>query len=800
MIKDHKHHILFNLLLIAFAFGPNVWAQSKSDIKFFKLQDVELGEGPFKQAMLTDLNYILELEPDKLLAPFLREAGLEPKTTSYTNWENSGLDGHIGGHYLTALAQMYASAGSEEAYERLEYMLAELKRAQDAYGTGYIGGVPGSKELWAEIRSGELKPASFSLNNRWVPLYNIHKTYAGLLDAYQHTGNPLAKEMLIDFTDWMIDLTANLSNEQIQSLLISEHGGLNEVFADVAKLTGEEKYLELARQFSQKALLDPLSQENDVLNGMHANTQIPKVIGFETVAAISGDEDYHEAAKYFWENVVEERSVAIGGNSVREHFHPTTDFASMITDVQGPETCNTYNMLKLSKKLFQAEGLEKYLDYYEEGLYNHILSSQHPEKGGFVYFTPMRPGHYRVYSQPETSFWCCVGSGIENHGKYNEFIYAYSENELYVNLFIPSTLNWEEKDFSLTQRTNFPEEESTSFLIETKDPKELNLKIRYPRWISQGEFNVEVNGKPFEVNTTSGNYFSIKRKWKDGDRVDVKLPMHLTSERLPDGSDYKALKYGPIVLAAKTGDQDMDGLFADDSRGGHIAAGEIIPLSEVPYFISDETEKVETLVKKVPGKKLTFSASEVLYPNQFKDLEFIPFYKLHDSRYAIYLPLETTEGVEKIRKELEKKEEEEKMLAALTIDRVAPGEQQPEADHFIESQNSNIGTHRDRHWRDAEGWFSYNLVDKEKQARKLRITYFGGDEGRNFKIFINDELISEESFYGLEGNRFFEKDYKLPAGVVKNSDGILKLRFEAVPGSRTAGIYDVRLLKDKEQD
>lgn len=767
----------------------------QAQIKTFKLEDVRLENGPFRNAMLVDLNYILELDPDKLLAPFLREAGLEPKASSYPNWENSGLDGHIGGHYVTALSLMYASTGNREVLERLDYMLSELKRAQDAYGTGYLGGVPGSKELWQEIKSGQLDPGSFSLNDRWVPLYNIHKTYAGLLDAYQHTGNEQAGTMLIDYTDWMIDITTNLSDEQVQSLLISEHGGLNEVFADVAKLTGEEKYLHLARRFSQKALLDPLSEEKDVLNGMHANTQIPKVVGFQAIAALAGDEKYHEAAKYFWENVVNQRTVAIGGNSVREHFHPTTDFSSMVNSVQGPETCNTYNMLKLSKQLFQAEGMEKFLDYYEEGLYNHILSSQHPEKGGFVYFTPMRPGHYRVYSQPETSFWCCVGSGLENHAKYNELIYAYSENDLYVNLFIPSTLNWKEKGFSLTQETNFPEEEATSFLVKSENPTDLTLKIRYPRWIEPGKLEIEVNGKPVDVNAIPGSYVTIKRKWNDGDRVDVKLPMHLTSESLPDGSNYKALKYGPIVLAAKVGKDSLQGLFADASRGGHIAAGELIPQSEMPYFLSDRTENTETMVKKVPGKSLTFSATEVLYPSEFKDLEFIPFYKLHDSRYVIYLPLETMEGIQKIRKEQEQKEREEKMLASMTIDKVAPGEQQPEADHFIKSENSNIGVNRNRHWRDAEGWFSYRLLDSEKQACSLRITYFGGDSGRNFRVLVNDKIIAEESFHGLEGNRFFEKEYNLPAGMVKNSNGILTLKFEALPGSRTAGIYDVKLLK-----
>lgn len=396
-----------------------VGAQESGRIELFNLEDVKLQESVFKNAEEVSARYIMEMEPDKLLAPFLREAGLKPKVKSYTNWENSGLDGHIAGHYLTALAQLYASTGNEESLERLEYMLFELKRAQDAFGTGYIGGVPGSKELWQEIEAGEINPGNFNLNDRWVPLYNIHKTYAGLLDAYKHTGNDLSLKMLLDFTDWMIDITEDLSDEQIQTMLISEHGGLNEVFAQVAGLTGEKKYLDLAYRFSHQAVMEPLTRQRDELSGMHANTQIPKVIGFEEIAVVAEDEQMHKAARYFWETVVSNRTVAIGGNSVREHFHPPSDFSSMISDVQGPETCNTYNMLKLSKQLFQSEGLEKYIDFYEQGLYNHILSSQHPETGGFVYFTPMRPGHYRVYSQPHTSFWCCVGSGMENHSKYN---------------------------------------------------------------------------------------------------------------------------------------------------------------------------------------------------------------------------------------------------------------------------------------------------------------------------------------------------------------------------------------------
>ena len=800
MLASLKSSGLEKCLLLAgvllFLLG-NLQAQER--VASFDLEQVELQESVFKNAQDVSLDYIMELDPDRLLSPFLREAGLEPKAKSYPNWENTGLDGHIGGHYLTALSLMYAATGNAEVHQRLEYMLNGLKRVQDANGNGYIGGVPGSSELWEEIASGNIDAGSFSLNDKWVPLYNIHKTFAGLHDAYRHAESEMAKEMLIDYTDWMVEVTRRLTDEQIQTMLKSEHGGLNEVFADVAELTGKKEHLDLAVDFSHELLLEPLSAEEDPLNGMHANTQIPKVIGFETVAQLTDSEKYHDAARYFWENVTNQRTVAIGGNSVREHFHPTTDFSSMINSVQGPETCNTYNMLKLSKKLFEAEGMERYIDFYEKGLYNHILSSQHPEKGGYVYFTPMRPGHYRVYSQPDTSFWCCVGSGIENHGKYNELIYAHTDDDLYVNLFIPSTLHWKAKEFKLRQETNFPNEEVTSIFVEMEDPKQMGIKIRYPQWVAPGKLEVRVNDDPVEVTAEPGSYFSLNRTWENNDKIEVRLPMHLSSERLPDGSDYKALKYGPIVLAAKTGNQDMDGLFADASRGGHIAAGKQIPLTQMPFFLSDKTEDIEKFVKKVPGKDLTFTASEVLYPSKFKDLEFIPFYKLHDSRYVIYLPLETTEGIEKIRKQLEQQENEEKMLAAMTIDRVAPGEQQPEADHFIESENSNIGVNRNRHWRDAEGWFSYRLVDKEKQARKLRITYFGGDNNRNFKVLVNDEVIAEEAFHGLEGNRFFAKDYTLPAGLVKNSKGVLEIRFEALPDSRTAGIYDVRLMTDEQK-
>ena len=574
-------------------------AQNAPQVSYFPLQNVKLLDSPFLQAQQTDLHYILALDPDRLLAPFLREAGLQPKAPSYTNWENTGLDGHIGGHYLSALSMMYAATGDTAVYNRLNYMLNELNRAQQTVGTGFIGGTPGSLQLWKDIKAGKIRAGGFDLNGKWVPLYNIHKTYAGLRDAYLYAGSDLARQMLIAFTDWMIDITSGLSDEQMQDMLRSEHGGLNETFADVAEITGDKKYLELARRFSHKLILDPLIKEEDKLTGMHANTQIPKVIGYKRIAELSQDDknwnhaaEWDHAARFFWNTVVNHRSVCIGGNSVREHFHPSDNFTSMLNDVQGPETCNTYNMLRLTKMLYQNshnpnqtnEPDPNYVNYYERALYNHILASQEPDKGGFVYFTPMRPGHYRVYSQPETSMWCCVGSGLENHTKYGEFIYAYRKDTLYVNLFIPSQLTWKEQGITLTQETCFPDDGKVTLRIDEAPKKKRTLMIRIPEWANQSKgYSVSINGKRKMFIMAKGNqYLPLSRKWKKGDVVTFHLPMKVSVEQIPDKKDYYAFLYGPIVLAASTGTEHLDGLYADDSRGGHIAHGKQIPLQEVP--------------------------------------------------------------------------------------------------------------------------------------------------------------------------------------------------------------------------
>lgn len=783
-------------LLLSVSLGK---AQNRQQVSYFPLQDVKLLNSPFLQAQQTDLHYILSMNPDRLLAPFLREAGLTSKVPSYTNWENTGLDGHIGGHYLSALSMMYAATGDTAVYNRLNYMLNELHRAQQAVGTGFIGGTPGSLQLWKDIKAGNIRAGGFDLNGKWVPLYNIHKTYAGLRDAYLYAGSDLARQMLVDFTDWMIDITSDLSDEQIQDMLRSEHGGLNETFADVAEITGDKKYLELARRFSHKFILDPLIKEEDKLTGMHANTQIPKVIGYKRIAELSQDDknwnhaaEWDHAARFFWNTVVNHRSVCIGGNSVREHFHPSDNFTSMLNDVQGPETCNTYNMLRLTKMLYQDSPETNFADYYERALYNHILASQEPEKGGFVYFTPMRPGHYRVYSQPETSMWCCVGSGLENHTKYGEFIYAHQKDTLYVNLFIPSQLTWKEKGVTLTQETRFPDDGKVTLRIDKAPKKGITLKIRQPQWTGHSkEYNVKINGKSeASIVEENSNYLTLHRKWKKGDVITFNLPMKVSLEQIPDKKDYYAFLYGPIVLAASTGTGHLDGLYADDSRGGHIAHGKQIPLQEVPMLIGNP-ESIRNSLHKKDDNQLIFTFDGNVYPAQNKTLELIPFFRLHNARYAIYFRQANEEQFKIIQKEMATAERKATELANQTVDLIFPGEQQPESDHGIQYEQAETGTNKDRHFRRAKGWFSYNLKVKE-EAGRIRITIQKNDRNKVAILLNNNKLAVNPTISEADKDGFITLSWLLPQ---KLKSGSCPIRFTPDGTEWTPAIYEVRLLK-----
>lgn len=775
----------------------NIRAQDKLYSNEFPLSDVTLLEGPFKHAQDLNVTTLLQYDVDRLLAPYFKEAGLTPKGESYENW--IGLDGHIGGHYLSALAIHYAATGNFECKQRMDYMITELKACQEANGadtnfTGYIGGVPDGKPIWLEIMSGD--PSA--IWDGWVPLYNIHKMYAGLRDAWLYGGSDTAQVIFLKFCDWGIKLCEGLSDAQMESLLGNEHGGMNEIFADAYQMTGDARYMTVAKRYSHKVLLNAMAAGNDNLDNLHANTQVPKAVGFQRIAELSGDNTYTQAGNFFWETVTGNRSLAFGGNSRREYFPPASACGDYVSVVEGPESCNTNNMLKLTEHLFRQNPQAKYADFYERALYNHILSTQHPDHGGYVYFTPARPRHYRVYSAPNMAMWCCVGTGMENHGKYGEFIYTHQNDSLFLNLFIASELYWADKGIRIKQETNFPEEEYTKLTV-TEGSSEFKLMIRYPSWVSAGALKVIVNNDTLSYTGLPSSYIEVDRVWSAGDSVKVVLPMHNTVEQLPNVPTYVAFMHGPILLGAKTCTGDLAGLIAGDGRWEHIAGGQLLSVLEAPIIIDDEPSTVSDKLVAEEGEPLTFTAPGLNFVNPIENLEFEPFYKIHDSRYMMYWMDVTNSQYEDILDSLAEIEDDQLELENRTIDFVATGEQQPEADHDMQTLNSYSGTHMNEFWRDARdgGYFSYHLSTNNETNLSLMVRYWGNEGGyRTFDILIDgDKLVTENVTGKWNVNEFRNVEYDIPNSMVESKENI-RVKFQAPSSGIAGGAFYIRLLRE----
>lgn len=774
-------------------------AQERLYANTFPLSDVSLLNGPFRKARDRNIEVLLKYDVDRMLAGYRKEAGLPEKGKIYPNWE--GLDGHVGGHYLSALAMNYAATGNAECKRRMEYMIAELKTCQDAnakkhpdWGIGYVGAVPDGQGLWPKIKTGDLAPVW----KYWVPWYNVHKMYAGLRDAWLYAGSDDAKDIFLKFCDWGIDLTSALSDEQMQQMLANEYGGMNESFADAYEMTGDKKYLDAAKRFSHRELLDPLAKGIDNLDNKHANTQVPKAIGFERVGELANDEQYKRAGRFFWETVTGTRSLALGGNSRREFFPSAASCYDFINDVEGPESCNTYNMLKLSQDLFRLKQDARYMDFYERALYNHILSTQHPEHGGYVYFTSARPRHYRVYSAPNEAMWCCVGSGMENHGKYGEQIYTHHNDSLFLNLFIASALNWKEKGITLKQETTFPDEDKTKLSI-TSGQSKFTLMIRYPSWVKDGALKIMVNGKPVLYAQKPSSYVGITRTWKKGDVVQISLPMRTTIEHMPNVKEYIAIMRGPILLGAKTGAENLKGLVADDGRWSHIAGGEKLPVNKAPVLIEDNIEHIAHNLAPVKGKPMQFTFAHQKMVNK-ENIILEPFFRIHDARYMMYWMALTPAQYSSYMDSIATVEKEKLELEKRTVDFVAPGEQQPEADHVMQSEKSRKGVVQDQAFREASGggYFSYLLSTGSQLKLSLMLRYWGAEwNRRKFDIYIDDEkLISVDNSNKWNQSRFFDVEYEIPGSMIKDKREI-RVKFQAMHESSTSPIYYIRLIKRK---
>jgi DUF1680 family protein len=624
-----SRHRIASCLLAALAFCAVARGdESRTKVQPFDLRDVRITGGPFKAAMDLNARYLLSLEPDRFLHFFHAEAGLPPKAPPYGGWESPTTGaGRCLGHYLSALSLQYRAGGDERFKQRVDYIVSELAACQEANGGGYLSAQARGKEFWADLAAGNPD----ALKKHRVPWYITHKLFAGLRDAHQLAGSERARQVLVRLADWAIAVTAKLDDAGFQRMLEQEYGGMREVLADVYAITGERKYLDLANRFQQPKFTDPLAAGQDNLDHLHANTQVPKVIACARVYELTGEPRDRRAAEYFWDEVISRHTYAIGGNSNGEHLHAPGKLSDQL-GVAAAETCNTYNMLKLTRALFTFEPRVAYADYYERALYNHILASQDPEQGMFAYYVSLKPGHFKTFSTPHDSFWCCVGTGMENHTKYADSIYFHDANSLYVNLFVPSELTWKEKGLVVRQEGGYPADGSVRLTLSCAKPVTLALRIRHPAWAGP-ELTIAVNDRPVPIETKPGSYATVEREWKDGDTVSIRVPLSLRTEPTPDDPRKVAIFYGPLVLGGRLGTEGLHDPMP-------YARGQLdyakVPGIAVPRLATGGWP-VDEWLKPVEGEPLTFRTLGVAKP---ADVVLIPFYRQHRERYTVYWDLD----------------------------------------------------------------------------------------------------------------------------------------------------------------
>jgi len=770
-------------------------------LRLLPLDRVRLLESPFRRALAVDARYVLTLDPDRLLAPFRRAAGLPLRAPSYGNWEDSGLDGHTAGHYLSALSFLWAATddGPDRTAlrARLEGVVAELAACQAAQPGGYVGGVPGGRELFESLAAdGKAAVGRLGSDAHWVPWYNLHKTFQGLIDAFVTTGLASALRVVEGLAQWWVGIAEHVDDETFEAMLDIEFGGMNDAFAQLHALTGRPEYAVQAQRFAHRAILEPLLRGEDALTGLHANTQIPKAVGYASTARATGDDSYLRAAETFWRTVVEHRTVAIGGNSVREHFHDAGDFGPMIDDREGPEFCNTYNMLKLTRALAERALRPEHLDFAERALFNHVLGSQHPERGGFVYFTSMRPRHYRVYSQAPLGFWCCVGTGMEAQARYGEWVFGWEGAALAVNVYLPAEADVPEVGGRVRVDAGLPVAEEVTVTLELAAPQTFALRLRVPGWA--GELaDLRVGAKPVSGAAVPGAVV-LERTWMPGDVVSFRLPITVRTEPLPGrplggtaggsragvahGSGWQAYLAGPSVLAARAGERHLDGICADDSRMGHVARGPLLPYADLTIV------RLGTASCTQDGASVVLRGEDAGGPSGQVTLE--PFAGIHDARYTVYWPVADDAADAAERRDDLARHDRGLALDAATVDAITFGEQQPESDHGARTSGARVVVARGGRWRVTEGRLSARLA--AEGAHVLRVRYLTGDAPTAVRVLVDGEPVAEESFDG--GDEVLEVEY--PIADVLDRRGrprVVAVSFEAADGVSTPGVGDVRV-------
>ncbi len=738
----------------------------------FSMGDVELCDEYTKNAFSLEVKYLKSLDAEKLLKGFCEIAGVESDATKYGGWETSAIQGHTLGHYLTAVSQAYATSGDEELKniaDRIVEVLAECQNKE----SGYLAAIPESH--YEQIESGNTA-------GTWVPWYSMHKTLAGLVSAYELTGNEKALEIASKLGDWVYSRTSKWDSAMQTTVLNVEYGGMNDCLYQLYKNTKSEKHLSAAHSFDEIPLFDALYNGNDILNGKHANTTIPKIVGALNRYTVTGEEYYLQVAANFWEIVIENHTYITGGNSEWEHFGEPNILDDERTNCNC-ETCNTYNMLKLTRGLYKITGESKYADYYENTFINAILSSQNPETGMTTYFQPMATGFFKVYSSADKHFWCCTGSGMENFSKLGDSIYYKDDNSIYVTQFTSSSVSWAEKGLKITQNAeNLYNAEYVEFTV--KGSANADIVLRVPDWCQdEPKFFVEVNGEEIKVKEENG-FIRISRDWVDGDIIKYEMPMMVVAYTLPDNENTVAFKYGPWVLSANMGNNEMN----TTTTGVDVtiplldaSLSDVLVIKEgtIKNWLKNINENFE---KEIGALNFTIKGTN-------QNLVFSPHYKQHENRYGIYFTLAD--------KNTEIKENEADKY--IVIDSLPVANDQYEFSHNLKAHNSNTGNFKGLMFRDAtpNGEFSYEMAVDNTVTNYLAVKYYSGDVGRHFAILIDGELLENVTLQDPNPNGFYDIYYKIPTEMIEGKTKIT-ITFKATADSYAGGIFDkLSIVKEK---
>jgi len=699
--------------------------------------DVRVTAGPLAHAQQLNAAYLLELEPDRMLAYFRQRAGLTPKAEGYGGWDGDGrnLTGHIAGHWLSGVSLMYAATGDVRFRKLADYMVGELKEVQDAHGDGYLCALEGGRRCFAELARGEIRSAAFDLNGEWAPWYTLHKLYAGLRDAYRHIGNRAALEVEISFAAWAEGVLAGLEDKQIQHMLNTEFGGMNEVLVDLHVDTDDTRWLDLSRKFEHRKFIEPLQRHQDNLAGVHGNTQIPKLVGSADRYAATGDPGDLLAAAFFWDRVVRHHSFSSGGHGKDEYFGPPDQLGARV-DGRTAETCNVYNMLRLTRRLFELRPDAAYADFHERALYNHILASIDPDSGDTCYMVPVGRGVQREYQDMRSSFTCCVGSGMESHALHGDGLYYHEEDRLWVNVFAPSTAEWTGAGLGVETQTDFPLGESATIRLTLATPRQLTVAVRRPYWVGDG-FAVTVNGVP-----------EIRR-----------------GRRNPDEE------------------------------------GEQAPPVSVPVIVGRERPVADWLkpVGGSPGHfRLQGAGREPDATDRERSVDLMPMYVLQRRLYTTYWDIFTADEWEEERVDYAAEAERMRLLEAATVAYLEPGETIFDRPFNLQAPEDSVPARLDgRPGRRGDSWFSYDVPVEPDRPMAMILTFHSDDRRGSpgtFEVQVDGTTVATQHVGREEPPRFYDVELAIPDALTRGKEKVT-VRFEAKPDDRIATVFGLRMIR-----